>query len=275
MMNTRYGWGEPSEPGDQWSELVDQEFFAKFFTEDLYHLGVAHSMAWDEFIPLIPSDSHYDWIAKSITLFGDPVLPMWLNAPDGALQLDGPEYLAVGVNNVVISVTDASGPVSDARVCFMQGDWEEPSMYEVGYTDGSGQVNMTVTATDEHDTAALTAWSRDHAPITVDVAVTGTGLTRPDTPLLVPSLSRPFPNPVSGSAVFNWVSPQGNAVLSIMDASGRMVRRVELKDQNAGAFTWQCDDQSGRSVPSGIYFALFQPQGAEPITRRLVVIGDE
>ena len=275
MMNTRYGWGEPSEPGDQWSELVDQEFFAKFFTEDLYHLGVAHSMAWDEFIPLIPSDPHYDWIAKSITLFGDPELPMWLDAPDGSLQLDGPDCLTVGVNNVVVTVTDASGPVDDARVCFMQGDWEDPSMYEVGYTDGSGQVSMMVTATDEHDTAALTAWSRDHSPITVDVAVTGTGLTRPDTPVLVPSISRPCPNPASGSAAFQWVSPMGNAVLSIMDASGRMVRRVELIDENAGSFIWQCDDQSGRSVPSGIYFALFQAEGAVPITRRLVVIRSE
>ncbi|MCK4807077.1 MAG: hypothetical protein KAT09_05500, partial [Candidatus Aegiribacteria sp.] len=135
MMNTRYGWGEPSEPGDKWSELVDQEFFAKFFTEGLYNLGVAHAMAWDEFIPLIPTDTHYDWIAKSITLFGDPELPLWSEAPDGPLQMTGPDTLSPGLNSVTVSVEDNSGPVVDARVCFMQGEWDDTAMYEVDYTD--------------------------------------------------------------------------------------------------------------------------------------------
>jgi hypothetical protein len=275
MMNTRYGWGEPSEPGGQWSDLVDQEFFKNFFTEDLFNLGVAHSMAWDEFIPLIPSDPHYDWIAKSITLFGDPELPMWLNAPDGPLQVNGPDSLYVGVNNITVSVTDNSGPVNDARVCIMQGEWDDPCMYEVDYTGGSGQVNMTVTATDDHDTAALTVWGRDHAAVTIDIPVTLNGVSGPETPVLNPSVSRPFPNPAVGSVAFQWASPNGEASILIIDAAGRMIRRMELEPGGSGSLLWKCDDENGSPVPSGLYFALFQAEGSAPVTRSLVVVNND
>jgi len=274
MMNCRYGWGEPSEPGDQWSELVDQEFFRNFFVEDLYNLGVAHAMAWDQFIPLIPSDTHYDWIAKSITLFGDPELPMWLSPPDGALQVDGPDQLSVGINNITVSVTDGSGPVSDARVCLMQGPWDGPDLYEVGYTDGSGQINMTVTATDEYDTAALTAWSRDHAAVTIDVPVSGTGIGGTGHSVPGPFISLPGPNPVNGSTAFRWASPLGDATLSILDISGRIVRRIDLEQGVGGTLVWQCEDDDGHRVPSGTYFALFRAEGADQVSRRLVVLDE-
>jgi len=273
-MNTRYGWGEPSEPGDQWSELVDQEFFAKFFTEDLYNLGVAHSMAWDEFIPLIPSDTHYDWIAKANTLFGDPELPIWTEAPDGALQVTGPDELAVGLNNISVSVSDNSGPVENARVCFIQGEWDDTSMYAVDYTDPSGQVTMNITATDEHDTAALTVWSRNHIVSTIDVPITGTGITGPDTPVRIPSFSNPWPNPAYNSITFNWAAPQGPAEVNIFDATGRIVQVIELEKADSGALVWNCTDANGNSVPSGLYFARFTSSGTEPVTRQMVVINE-
>jgi hypothetical protein len=274
MMNTRYGWGEPSEPGGQWSDLVDQEFFANFFTEDLYHLGVAHAMAWDEFIPLIPSDSHYDWIAKSITLFGDPELPMWLEPPNGSLQIAGPDTLYVGTNDVTVTITDDGGAVEDARVCFMEGPWDGPSMYEVGYTDASGQVSMSLGVTDEYDTAALTAWSRNHSPITIDVYIGGTGIEGQGTGVLVPSISLPRPNPSAHSIAFGWTSPDGDAEMMIFDSAGRIVNRFALQN-SSGTLVWDLDDEYGRRVPAGIYFTRFNAPGTGPITRRIVVLGNE
>ncbi len=275
MMNTRYGWGEPSEPGDQWNELVDQEFFANFFTEDLYNLGVAHAMAWDEFIPLIPSDTHYDWIAKSITLFGDPELPMWSEAPDGVLQLTGPDTLSPGLNSVTVSVTDNSGPVDDARVCFLQGEWDNPSMYEVDYTDASGQITMNITATDEYDTAALTVWSRNHILQTIDIPVTGTGISSPHNPHPLPFISEPRPNPAFTSVTFNWSAPDNPAELRIFDAAGRIVRVIGMEPAETGTLTWNCTDEDGKSVPSGLYFARFITSGIDPVTRQMVVINDQ
>ena len=275
IMNTRYGWGEPSEPGDQWSELVDQEFFANFFTEDLYNLGVAHAMAWDEFIPLIPVDTHYDWIAKSNTLFGDPELPMWSESPDGPLQVVGPDTLSIGLNSVTVSVADNSGPVQNARVCFLEGEWDNADMYAVDYTDASGQVTMNITATDEFDTAALTVWSRNHVLQTADVPVSGTGISSPDTPSVLPFLSEPFPNPVFNSVTFNWNTAGNPAELRIIDVAGRVLKIMELNGTETGTTNWDCTDNGGNPVPSGLYFARFAVSGIDPITRQMVVIGRE
>jgi len=275
MMNTRYGWGEPSEPGNQWSELVDQEFFAKFFTEDLYNLGVAHSMAWNEFIPLIPTDTHYDWIAKSITLFGDPELPMWSEAPDGPLQLTGPDTLSVGLNNVTVSVQDNSGAVENARVCFIQGEWDDTEMYEVDYTNASGQVQMDITVTDQCDTAALTVWSRNHILLTIDIPVSGTGISSPQTHSRPPFISEPSPNPAINTVTFYWGNPEGSAELRIYDFAGRTVKVLEMGSAATGTLIWNCTDENGRHVPAGLYFARFITAGADPITRQIVLISNE
>ncbi len=275
MMNTRYGWGEPSEPGNQWSELVDQEFFAKFFTENLYNLGVAHSMAWNEFIPLIPTDTHYDWIAKSITLFGDPELPLWSEAPDGPLQMTGPDTLAIGLNSVTVSVQDNSGPVENARVCFIQGEWDDAAMYEVDYTDASGQVQMDITATDDFDTAALTVWSRNHVLKTIEIPVTGTGVSSPPDHVRIPFISEPYPNPAINTVTFHWGNPGGSAELRIFDFAGRTVRIVETGPAETGTLIWNCTDEEGRRVPAGLYFARFIATGTEPITRQMIVINNE
>lgn len=272
MMNTRYGWGEPSEPGERWSELVDQEFFAKFFTEDMYHLGEAHAMAWDEFIPLIPIDTHYDWIAKSITLFGDPELPMWIEAPDGVIQVEGPDNLVIGLNNVTVTAQDDSGPIDGARVCFIQGEWDEPVMYEVDFTDASGQAYMTLTTTDDFDTAALTVWSRNHVPVTLDIPVSGTGISETSTSTPIPFISSPYPNPSYGSVEFEWGAPEGSGVLTIHDIAGRVIAVLETELEGTGTVRWNCRTSEGYPVPSGIYFARFAAIGTECITRQLIIL---
>lgn len=275
MMNSRYGWGEPSEPGDQWSELVDQEFYANFFTEDLYNLGVAHAMAWNEFIPLIPTDTHYDWIAKSITLFGDPELPMWSEEPDGPLQLNGPDTLSIGLNTVTVTVQNNSGPVEDARICFIQGEWDDTEMYEIAYTNASGQVQMDITTTDQTDTAALTVWSRNHILQTIDIPISGTGISSPHTHSLLPFISEPRPNPAFNSVTFYWGNPNGSAELTIFDFAGRAVKAIEIGPAETGTLIWNCRDEEGRPVPAGLYFARFIASGIEPVTRQMIVINNE
>jgi hypothetical protein len=257
------------------SELVDQEFFANFFTEGLYNLGVAHSMAWDEFIPLIPTDTHYDWIAKSITLFGDPELPMWSEAPDGQLQITGPDTLSPGLNSVTVTVADNSGSVEDARVCFIQGEWDNSVMYAVDYTDAAGQITMNINATDEYDTAALTVWSRNHVLQTVEIPVSGTGIADHDTPVMLPYFSGPCPNPAFNSVTFNLRATEGPATVSIFDVAGRIIRVVEIDTDETGTLVWNCRDADGKRVPSGLYFARFIASGTDPITREMIVITDE
>lgn len=272
MMNTRYGWGEPTEPGGRWSDLVDQEFFAKLFTEDVYHLGEAHALAWDEFIPLIPTDTHYDWIAKSITLFGDPELPMWLHPPDGALEIGSPAGLGVGSNTFAVNVDDASGPVNDARVCIMQGDWDSPVLYEVDYTDGSGQVTVTVTVTDDTDTVYLTAWGRDHSPLTVEIPVSATGVSGTSDPLQPVSISA-TPNPANSTAMISWSTPYAGVTVSVRDLTGRVLGSTEEIQPGSGSFIWDLRAESGERVPSGLYFVTLEAAGYGSLTSQLVVLG--
>jgi hypothetical protein len=157
----------------------------------------------------------------------------------------------------------------------MQGEWDDPSMYEVDYTGGSGQVSMSVTATDECDTAALTVWGRDHAALTIELPVTATGVSSPDTPVRIPYITGPRPNPAMGSVTFQWASPNGDATLSIIDAAGRVIRRIELEPGQGGTMVWDCNDANGSAVPSGLYFALYQAEGADPVTRSMIVMSND
>ena len=271
MMNAHYGWGEPSDPGNQWSELVDQEFFAKFFTEDMYLLGEAHAMAKDEFIPLIPSDTHYDWINKALNLFGDPELPMYSVAPAGDLQLAVPDEIPSGTATVDVNVTDDNGAVDGARVCLMQGPWSETVAYAVAYTDASGHVSITADFAEDPDSVLVTAWARNHSPMTVAVPIgqQGVGESSSGTQRRF-YLSRPSCNPAAAPVSFGWGSGMRTAELSVYDLSGRRIAVLSRTLEGTGTISWDLTSGNGEPVPSGVY--IVRLSGSRTATRRLVVI---
>ncbi len=271
MMNAHYGWGEPSEPGDQWSELVDQEFFAKFFTEDMYLLGEAHAMAKDEFIPLIPSDTHYDWINKALNLFGDPELPMYSDVPAGDLQLDVPDEISAGTTTVEVTVSDDDGAVDSARVCLMQGPWSEPVAYAVDYTAASGQVSITADFAETPDSVLVTAWARNHSPKTVVVPIGPEGVGESGWgPAGRFFLAAPSSNPARVSVSLRWGSGPGRAELAAYDLSGRKVAVLGRELSGTGTAAWDLTDADGHPLPSGVY--VVRLSGSESASRRLVVI---
>ncbi|PIE53485.1 hypothetical protein CSA37_01300, partial [Candidatus Fermentibacteria bacterium] len=248
IMNTRYGWGEPAEPGDQWSELVDQEFFAKFFNEDMYNLGTAFMMAKDEFIPLIPSDTHYDWIAKSNTLFGDPELPMYTQVP-AELQLTGVDVVQ-GIQELTVTVTSEGSPVEGARVCLLQGQWDQPVTYAVALTDPSGAATLTWTdpLPASPDQVRVTAWARDHITST-DLYDIGSNGVEEEQGSQVPAFTVNASNPVTGTASISWELPSVQiASIDIVDLSGRTVHSYRLHG-TSGSFSWNTS-----ADPAGVYF---------------------
>ena len=266
IMNTRYGWGEPAEPGGQWSDLVDQEFFAKFFTEDMYNLGVAYMMAKDEFISLIPTDTHYDWIAKSSTLFGDPELPMYSAVP--AEIQTGSVFVSEGCTDVQISVTSLGSPLEDARVCLLQGTWDDPVTYAVGLTDGSGTVTLTwpEMMPANPDSVRITVWARDHVTLTEMHPVYNMGAESGEVQAL-PQLSVTAPNPVAGTAAINWSLPVvQTAEIAIVDLAGRTVEAHELQG-TSGVFNWNAAEN-----PAGVYFVRMTTQSGAILKHRLVVV---
>jgi len=266
IMNTRYGWGEPAEPGGQWSDLVDQEFFAKFFTEDMYQLGVAYMMAKDEFIPLIPSDTHYDWIAKSNTLFGDPELPMYTVVP--AEIETGNIVLCEGDPEATITVTSGGIPLENARVCLLQGEWDDPVTYGVGITDGSGSVTLAFQEPlpGMPDEARVTVWARDHQLDTQLVTVGNMGIGSESTGTAA-ALAMNSPNPVQGTASIQWSLPQSESgEIAIIDIAGRTVERSVLQG-TSGVYSWQASEN-----PAGIYFIRMTTLSGDVLERRIVVV---
>lgn len=270
MMNTRYGWGEPSDPGNQWSDLVDQQFFAGFFVNDFYHLGTAAAMAWDEYIALIPSDTHYDWIAKSITLFGDPELPMWSDVPAGALQVDCPDYIQAGPSSITVTLTDDEGPVNGGRVCVMQGEWDSPACYSVGSTSAGGQIILDVDIAPSPTVVHVSGWARNHSPVTLDIPVVGQGVGGGDVPGIT-MLGMPVPSPASSSASILWSVASGSGVLTVYDLQGRRIATPGFDLQGSGTLVWDLTGPGGSKVPSGLYLLRLDAPDA-CLSRRVVVV---
>ncbi|MEA3266587.1 MAG: T9SS type A sorting domain-containing protein, partial [Candidatus Fermentibacteria bacterium] len=250
----------------QWSELVDQEFFANFFVDDMYNLGVAYMMAKDDFIALIPSDTHYDWIAKSNTLFGDPELPMYSAVP---LEMEtGNIFMAEGDQSLYVSVTSGGAPLANARVCLLQGEWDAPVTYAVGTTDASGAVTLSWAdpMPGAPDEARVTVWARDHVLLSEmhPVGNMGAGAGNEQT---IPTMHMTSSNPVSGTASLVWSLPGSTTgEISIIDLAGRIVTHQELQGLQ-GVFNWQSQEN-----PAGIYFARLTTSVGQTFETRMIVV---
>jgi len=85
----------------------------------------------------------------------------------------------------------------------------------------------------------------------------------------------PQPNPFNPKATLRFALPRAAAVdLVIFDVNGRQVRRLLAGEQRpAGhhALDWNGRDESGRALPSGVYFARFAA-GGFTAERRLVLL---
>lgn len=84
-----------------------------------------------------------------------------------------------------------------------------------------------------------------------------------------------FPNPLHGAVRLAADGAQGAAALTIVDAAGRVVRRLAAgSSPAAGAradWTWDARDEQGRAVPAGVYFALLR-SGERAAREKLVVV---
>ncbi|HEU4725541.1 MAG TPA: metallophosphoesterase [Candidatus Eisenbacteria bacterium] len=84
------------------------------------------------------------------------------------------------------------------------------------------------------------------------------------------AIDRPRPNPTRGAASIPFTLDRAaQARVLIVDVSGRLVRTVSSRSLPAGphAVNWDGRDESGRSVASGIYFAVVRVGDREMKTR--------
>lgn len=71
------------------------------------------------------------------------------------------------------------------------------------------------------------------------------------------SALRVFPNPTRGAAHLTWAtSPRSAARVDVVDAGGRLVRRLDVA-AGSSQIVWDGRDDHGHALGSGVYFARF------------------
>jgi len=87
------------------------------------------------------------------------------------------------------------------------------------------------------------------------------------------ALAAPWPNPARAGAELAFMLPAGgDATLSVYDVAGRLVARPFSGSAAPGLtrVAWDCRDEGGRGLASGVYFVKLEAGGAVDV-RKLVV----
>ncbi len=163
--NSRYGFGDPDNPGQGTSELYDQTFFKALFDDGEYRAGVTHVASKLYYRTGAMVDGETRWCYLDLNLLGDPELPLWTNTPSTML-VNLPSTLYIGQNSLVVTVSQGAQPIENALVCA----YKEGEVHETGYTNSGGQVILQV------DPASLgymkvTVTARDFLPFEDSIQV--------------------------------------------------------------------------------------------------------
>lgn len=131
-------------------------------------------------------------------------------------------------------------------------------------------------------TVRVSGYNVPHAPQPFAVALNGAFANWPPGNSAVerrPAAALPFvhayPNPVTSILSLRYAVPagyRGPIRLEIVDVQGRLVRSLVHKGQASGEYrvTWRTEDEWGRVVPGGVYFARFTV-GSQAVRTKVVV----
>jgi len=106
----------------------------KLFNDNVTRIGAAVALTKTEIHP-------YQTIYHGYSLFGCPLMRVWTDVPE-RINVYHDTLITPGFKNMIITVTEDGGltGVMDAYVCL----WKEDEVYERGYTDENGHLNLEV-----------------------------------------------------------------------------------------------------------------------------------
>ncbi len=205
--------------------------------------------------------------------FGDPSMDIPNSDEPGApfsMQIDAPDVLNAGENNLVLTVTSGGLPVEAAVVTVTDGIGNHPDHPETFYvqsmTDASGQVTLSFTALESN---ALYYGVRLHnyASVTGTIDITTEGLEGGE-PQMTRLLSV-LPSPASVSAAVTFQAPAGTPIkLKILDLAGRTIAVIHDRAAPGGVYSVQVNTMD---MLPGIYFAVLQSEGYTAAKRLTIV----
>jgi hypothetical protein len=138
-----------------------------------------------------------------------------------------------------------------------------------GDVDGDGRDEILVTSYNAYERKRV--WLCRYA----EVGVAEKPGARPD-----PQTLRIIPNPCHGYAMLGWRVPGGggSSRIRISDAAGRCVRTLRRSADSGNSdyqgIRWALDDEQGRQLPAGVYFAELVTGGAATVvgSRQKIVV---
>jgi len=117
--------------------LYQRSFYEVLLNDPAYHAGEVISLSRVPFDGLTATNTMERWTHMNYALLGDPSLLLWSDVPR-ELTVAAPDSLPQGPSQVVVTVTDDSGPVADAVVCLRKAGED----YAVARTDAAGLVSL-------------------------------------------------------------------------------------------------------------------------------------
>jgi hypothetical protein len=131
---------------------------------DSLHYGFAQSTWWGKLL-LLQSYPLPDEITEEefymFNNFGEPELSIWSGIP-AELDVSYPATVLIGSFPFTVTVNSSDAPVAGALVCVMSR--QDSTLYFVGHTDATGEVQFTVNATLPGDSLFVTVTGRNLMP---------------------------------------------------------------------------------------------------------------
>ncbi|MCK4806324.1 MAG: T9SS type A sorting domain-containing protein [Candidatus Aegiribacteria sp.] len=245
--------------------------FRGYFTEEIHHLGAAHTWGkykCDEYY----GDQYSDDLIMMTTLFGCPETDIYNDTAPLPVMTNTHGLIQPGTFQVTVT-DDSKAPVEGALVGAYYSDTDE--LLDSDYTNSSGIVNLTIPTIPGGNAVTITSTAHNMYPdVTMADQEVGIGEGYGG---IVPSffLNRPAPNPITSSASIEFGIPMAyEAELTIYDLSGRIITSLETGELEAGthSLTWNGTTESGNAVPNGIYFMKLTAPSAGTITRSFLVV---
>ncbi|MBN2053651.1 hypothetical protein JW905_01935 [bacterium] len=162
-------WGSSRVSYTGYNDELARGFYKAMFYDEIRSFAAATNKGKLYMSEVYAGDTYWGITMEMFNSFGDPELKGFGGVPD-ALTVAYDEVIPLGIDEMMVTVTDPGGPVGDALVCVRKGQ----EFYGVAYTDSLGVATVGIAPESPGEMeVTVTAWS--HIPFEGAATTTATG----------------------------------------------------------------------------------------------------